>query len=85
MNVLVFGITPSPLTPILEEHHCSVVECADAIDIEYLKMNFIDFAISYRYRHIVRKPIINYLRRDIINLHISFLPWNRGSDPNLWS
>lgn len=20
-----------------------------------------------------------------INLHISYLPWNRGSDPNLWS
>ena len=20
-----------------------------------------------------------------INLHISYLPWNRGADPNLWS
>ncbi len=23
--------------------------------------------------------------RRIINLHISYLPWNRGADPNLWS
>jgi methionyl-tRNA formyltransferase len=21
----------------------------------------------------------------VINLHISYLPWNRGADPNLWS
>lgn len=85
MNVLVFGITPSPLTPMLEEHDCRVVECADPIDVEYLKSNAIEFAVSYRYRHIIRKPIIEYLRGNVINLHVSLLPWNRGSDPNLWS
>jgi len=21
----------------------------------------------------------------VVNLHISYLPWNRGADPNLWS
>lgn len=85
MNVLVLGILPSPLTPILEEHDCRVVECADQIDVKYLKSNSIEFAVSYRYRYIIRKPIIEYLRYNVINLHVSLLPWNRGADPNLWS
>lgn len=85
MNALVLGVIPSPLIPILEEHDCRVVECADPIDVEYLKSSSIEFAVSYRYRHIIQKPIIEYLSGNIINLHASLLPWNRGSDPNLWS
>ena len=41
--------------------------------------------ISYNYRHIVGKDIIEMLQGRIINLHTSLLPWNRGSSPNLWS
>ena len=85
MNVLFLGITPSPLTSILEQFGCRVVECANPIDVEYLRAECVDFAASYRYRHIVRKPVIEYLKEKIINLHISLLPWNRGADPNLWS
>lgn len=45
----------------------------------------VDFIISYGYRHIITKDIIEQFKNKIINLHISLLPWNRGSDPNLWS
>jgi methionyl-tRNA formyltransferase len=85
MNVLVLGITPSPLTPIIKESGCFVIETENPIDTGYLQENSIDFMVSYRYRYIIKKPIIEYVRGDIINLHISFLPWNRGADPNLWS
>jgi methionyl-tRNA formyltransferase len=85
MNVLVLGIVPSPLTPILKEYSCNVVETDIQTDINCLKKNSIDFIISYRYRHIIKKPIIEYVKGNIINLHISLLPWNRGADPNLWS
>lgn len=44
-----------------------------------------DFIISFGYRHIVKKNIIDFFKDSIINLHISFLPYNRGTDPNLWS
>lgn len=39
------------------------------------------FCVSYGWRQIIRPvpPI------PTINLHISFLPWNRGADPNYWS
>jgi len=85
MNVLVLGVTPSPVSLILKELGYSVVESEALVDVHFLKRKAIDFAVSYRYRHLIRKPIIEYLRGNIINLHISLLPWNRGADPNLWS
>lgn len=45
----------------------------------------IDFVISYGYRHIIKKEVIDRFPSKIINLHISLLPWNRGADPNYWS
>ena len=33
----------------------------------------------------IEKDIIEFLKYKIINLHISFLPFNRGMYPNLWS
>ncbi len=45
-----------------------------------------DFIISYNYKHIVPKDILDkFDRGNIINLHISLLPWNRGMYPNVWS
>ena len=45
-----------------------------------------NMVISYNYNHIISEDILNYLNgKVIINLHISFLPWNRGASPNLWS
>ena len=85
MKVLSLGIKPSPLKSILEKNNCKVIERTDPIDLEFFNSSKVDFAVSYRFRHIVRKPIIEHLRGNIINLHISLLPWNRGADPNLWS
>jgi methionyl-tRNA formyltransferase len=85
MNVLNLGIIPSPLTPIIAASGCRVIEYCDEIDLFFLKNNSVDFIISYRYRHVIRKKIIDYLPKKIINLHISLLPWNKGADPNLWS
>jgi methionyl-tRNA formyltransferase len=44
-----------------------------------------DLVISYGYRHIISKSIIDRSKVPIINLHISYLPWNRGAHPNFWS
>lgn len=45
----------------------------------------IDFLISFGYRYLVTQPVLNYFQENAINLHISYLPWNKGADPNLWS
>jgi len=55
------------------------------INIEFLKKIKPNFIISYNYRFIIKQEIINYIKNNIINLHISLLPWNKGADPNVWS
>lgn len=45
----------------------------------------IDLIISFGYRKIIDKKILLKLKRPIINLHMSLLPYNRGSHPNFWS
>ena len=44
-----------------------------------------DFVVSFGYRHILRKDIIEGIGCPIFNLHISYLPYNRGAHPNFWS
>lgn len=41
--------------------------------------------ISYSYRHLVRADTLNMMPDRFVNLHISYLPFNRGADPNFWS
>ena len=43
-----------------------------------------DIIISFGYRKIINKRLIKK-NKPIINLHISYLPYNRGSHPNFWS
>lgn len=41
--------------------------------------------ISFGLRQIVPRATIQDLSGSAVNIHISMLPWNRGSDPNFWS
>ncbi|MBO67013.1 MAG: formyl transferase [Acidiferrobacteraceae bacterium] len=44
-----------------------------------------DYIISFGYRHIIPREVVDLYEYQAINLHISYLPWNKGADPNLWS
>ena len=44
-----------------------------------------DLVICFGYRHIITKTVLNKSLVPILNLHISYLPWNRGAHPNFWS
>jgi methionyl-tRNA formyltransferase len=44
-----------------------------------------DLVISFGYKHILSKELLLNTDAPIINLHISYLPWNRGAHPNFWS
>lgn len=45
-----------------------------------------EFVVSYGYRHVIRDAE-ELARMDgrAVNLHIGYLPWGRGADPNLWA
>ena len=53
------------------------------LKIEDLKK--INLVITFNYRHILKKFILKKLKRPAINLHIAYLPFNRGCHPNFWS
>ena len=43
------------------------------------------FIVSYNYRHIIPGEILEYMLGKAVNLHVSYLPYNRGSSPNFFS
>lgn len=65
----------------LENENCVVDHSQDKIE----STHGFDLVISYGYRHLIKKSVINDSKAPIINLHISYLPWNRGAHPNFWS
>ena len=44
-----------------------------------------DVVISFGYKYILTEETLFTARRKPINLHISFLPFNRGMHPNFWA
>jgi methionyl-tRNA formyltransferase len=74
-----------PLFHWLKNRNENVIYFENKITSDFIKENNIDFVISYNYRIIIKPEIINLLPHKIINLHISYLPYNRGASPNIWS
>jgi methionyl-tRNA formyltransferase len=84
-KVLFLGPDTSLILAHLRQMESDVVATANKIDLEFIRASGAEFAVSHGYRYIVRKPVLDYLKDRVINLHISYLPWNRGTDPNFWS
>jgi methionyl-tRNA formyltransferase len=74
-----------PLFEWLKDNNENVIYFEDKITQDFIKGNNFDFIISYNYRIIIKPEIINLLPHKIINLHTSYLPYNRGASPNIWS
>lgn len=79
-----YSADETSLIAALIKLNCEVWYAKDKIkNFENLK-NF-DLIVSFGYRHILNKSLIETSKCPIINLHISYLPWNRGAHPNFWS
>ena len=85
MNVLVLGPKRERFENFFKSNGDNLNFYEGKINSNSSILNSIDFIISYGYRYIIEEDIINKFNNRIINLHISYLPWNRGADPNLWS
>ena len=44
-----------------------------------------DFILSFGFRKIITENILKKIKKPIINIHLSYLPYNRGAHPNFWS
>ena len=85
MKVLILSPYPQEIIKILEKNQDNYLIYNEKLKISFLKKNKIEFIISYGYKYLITKDIIDLFKGKIINLHISFLPFNRGYYPNLWS
>ena len=85
MKVLILSPYPKEIIKILEKNQDNYLIYNEKLKISFLKKNKIEFIISYGYKYLITKDIIDIFKGKIINLHISFLPFNRGYYPNLWS
>ena len=79
-----YNYKKTSLIEFLRKKNISVVEYQNKT-LSYKIAKKFDFIISFGYRKIVPRQVIKKLKRPIINLHISYLPYNRGAHPNFWS
>jgi len=57
----------------------------EEIDTTWIRRQQFDLVVSYTYSKIIKAEVISILKGNIVNLHTSYLPFNRGVDPNMWS
>ena len=62
-----------------------VIRFTNKLTLEIVKALEPSMVISFNYRHLVSADVIDYLGDRIINLHTSFLPYNKGAAPNFFS
>ncbi len=68
---------------ILKRADCSLY--SEPLDLSKLQIFHPDILISYNYKYLIPADVIDEMKGNALNLHVSYLPWNRGSSPNFWS
>jgi methionyl-tRNA formyltransferase len=85
VKVLFLGPADSLVLDLLKSAEGHVAQTMDPITEESLHRMQVDFLVAHGFRHILRPDVLDRFPQRAVNLHISYLPWNRGADPNLWS
>ena len=86
MRIIFLGGNSSRgLSDWLEAQGEEVIYKVEKITIKHVRDASADLIVSYNYRYIISKEIINCVNGNAVNLHISLLPYNKGADPNIWS
>jgi methionyl-tRNA formyltransferase len=85
MNVLLLGPGAAGFAERMRAQGDEPLAWQERTSAAFLRQHAVEFVVSYGYRHILRPDVLEALPGRIINLHIAYLPWNRGADPNLWS
>lgn len=68
-----------------KEAEKEVYVISNKIDLAMIKQLQPEFIVSYNYKHIVPADVLEYMKGKAVNLHVSLLPYNRGSSPNFFS
>jgi methionyl-tRNA formyltransferase len=85
LHVLLLSPRPENISATIAKAKDTFLSTTGKIDLAFLRQHNFDFIVSYNYRHVIKKALMEEFPLKIINLHISYLPYNRGADPNFWS
>lgn len=75
----------APLYQWLCEKEERVYRIRNKLTLEMVEQLEPSFIISFNYRHMIPREILDAMPGKVINLHTSYLPYNRGSSPNFFS
>lgn len=67
-----------------DQGHKTVIR-KDQIGAGWIKKEAFDLVVSYTYQYIFELQTIDAAGGNIVNLHTSYLPFDRGSSPNLFN
>lgn len=85
MKILYLGPLRQHMIEYLKSLGDEVVHSEKRLSVRSRILKDVDFIVSYGYQYIIREEILRLFPRRVVNLHISYLPYNRGKDPNMWS
>jgi methionyl-tRNA formyltransferase len=85
MRVLLLGPEHADLEAFLTSAGDTIVRWDGPLEADDAILDGVEFVVSFGYRHMIKRAILERFPRGVVNLHVSLLPWNRGADPNLWS
>ncbi|MDE5589087.1 MAG: pseudaminic acid synthase [Acetatifactor sp.] len=69
----------------LKQREPAVYKVENKLTPEMVEQLAPSFIVSFNYRHLISEEVLRLMPGRIINLHTSFLPFNRGSAPNFFS
>jgi methionyl-tRNA formyltransferase len=85
MKVLILSPYPDGLLPALESFTDEYKITAEPVTPRYCLEEGFEFLVSYGYRYILKKDLLDLFHAKAVNLHISLLPYCRGAHPVFWS
>ena len=85
MNILVLSPYSNRIIGAINAAEDHVIATQEKVSACFCADNGVDFIVSYGYRYIIPKPVLDCVNRRAINLHISYLPFSRGAHPIVWS
>jgi methionyl-tRNA formyltransferase len=83
MKIMTLGSSAKLLHPLLDFHE--IFHEQEPLSLSTVEAFDPNLIVSFGFRHMISTQVVKQMRNKILNLHISFLPWNRGADPNFWS
>jgi methionyl-tRNA formyltransferase len=83
VKILFLGYSENETTiiPFLISRGHTLDLCSEKVS----NLSDFDLVISFGYKKILTQETLSTAKRAPINLHISFLPFNRGMHPNFWA